>query len=508
MKDFAGSRTTYYSLAREKLRGKHPRILSALIVLVLISMAGFSAFLLSDIVSFGLNSDHRTFLAGLEHQDSIDKIMSIINWNEKSIKSAAMGNPAAQKGRFNNPLEANSSPGKVDTVRLAANKSGDENSSPSRAVNSSRNAKELNLSNSSRTALNPVSSGSTVSSTAGDASSSKPVNDKKASLIKMNHGSSSGTSASLPLKQIDGQGDQKYANKPQAGATHVNATQANATEVNTTLVNATQVSSIQTGSTSTDQLQIKEASVTRSPVYSFSLSQSQVDPTSAGAPLIGQSQTNVAGVDSSQPNSALNVPEPNAVTPEDPIIGQSANEKIEGGSDLSEKRNENIAPEISSANPVAAVTVPAQNSANEAALPTVAASLNDPAKDASAESRPLEIQFKTDSTTSPGSENNPSGENTNSTTVSNANPASSSVTPESSPVSEKKDAENNVSPGSKDSKSNSESPALGGGSASVKKPGATVASKTQKLQEIRYQKIANRNRVAENSKKRAARSRG
>ena len=24
MKDFAGSRTTYYSLAREKLRGKHP----------------------------------------------------------------------------------------------------------------------------------------------------------------------------------------------------------------------------------------------------------------------------------------------------------------------------------------------------------------------------------------------------------------------------------------------------------------------------------------------------
>ena len=72
MKDFAGSRTTYYSLAREKLLGKHPRILNVLLVLVLISMAGFAAFLLSDILSFGSNSDHRTFLAGLEGQNSID----------------------------------------------------------------------------------------------------------------------------------------------------------------------------------------------------------------------------------------------------------------------------------------------------------------------------------------------------------------------------------------------------------------------------------------------------
>ena len=184
-------------------------------VLALISMAGFAAFLLSDIVSFGLNSDHRTFLAGLEPQDSIDNILSMINWSEKSIKPAAIESPVAQKGRFNNPQETNTSPGKGDTVRLAANKSGDKNSSPSRAVNSSRNAKELNLSNSSRTALNQVSSGSTVRSSSGGASSSKPVNNKKAPLIKMNHGSSSSTSTSQPLKQIDVRGDQKYANKTQ-----------------------------------------------------------------------------------------------------------------------------------------------------------------------------------------------------------------------------------------------------------------------------------------------------
>ena len=237
-------------------------------------------------------------------------------------------------------------------------------------------------------------------------------------------------------------------------------------------MNSTQVSSIQTNNTS-HQLQIKEAPPISSPVYGFSLSQLQADPASAEAPLIGKSETNVAGVDSSQ----------------------SANEKTEGGSDLSEKGNKNTAPEISPANPVASVTVSAQDSANEAALPAVAAGSTDPAKDAFSESRTLEIEFKTDSATSPGSENNPSDENTNSGTVSNANPASNPVTPESSPVAETKDAENNVSPASKDSTSNSESPALGGGSASVKKPGETVASKSQKLQEIRYQKIANRNRA-------------
>ena len=206
-------------------------------VLVLISMAGFAAFLLSDIVSFGLNSDHRTFLAGLELQDSIDNILSMINWSGKSIEPAAIVNPVAQKGRFNNPQETNTSPGKGNTVRLAANKSGDQNSSPSRAVNSSRNAKELNLSNSSRMAnslsSNQVSSGSTVRSTSGGSSSSKHADDKKAPLIKTNHGSSSGTPISQPLKQVDARGDQKYENK-----TQVNSTQANATQANTTLENA------------------------------------------------------------------------------------------------------------------------------------------------------------------------------------------------------------------------------------------------------------------------------
>ena len=190
-------------------------------------------------------------------------------------------------------------------------------------------------------------------------------------------------------------------------------------------------------------------------------------------------------------------------------IQNITHENTENGSDLSEKENKFTDSENSSENPVTSFTANAQNSADDAALPIVADDGGaDPAKDASDEMPPLEIEFKTDSTTSPGSENSPSGENTNSGPVSDANPASIPATPEISPIAETKDTENNVSPISKDSTSNSESPALGGGSASVKKPGATVASKSQKLQEIRYQKIANRNRVVENSKKRAARSRG
>jgi hypothetical protein len=288
----------------------------------------------------------------------------------------------------------------------------------------------------------------------------------------------------------------------------VNTTQANTTHLNTTKADAAQVSNIQTNNSSTKPLQEEAISSTRSPVYSFSLSQSQVDPTSIEASPIGQSQTNAAEIDSSQPNSALNAPEPNAgKTSEDPVVEQSANEGK--GSGLSEKENRNIPSENSPANPVITLTAVAQNSAEKAALPKDAAdSRTDPTKDTPAERPPLVIEFKTDSTTSPGSENGPSDGNTNSGTVSNANAPSSPITSESSPVAENKDSQHNVSPSATDSTSNTKSPAIGGGSASLKKPDTTGAGKAKKLQEIKYQKIANQNRVVENAKKRAARSRG
>jgi hypothetical protein len=407
MKDFAGSRTTYYTLAREKLLGKHPRILNVLLVLVLISLAGFAAFLLSDILSFGSNSDHQTFLAGLEGQDSIDGIMSIISWNEKGIEPAVTEDPVAQKKAPNNLPETNSSQGKRDVVRMAGNISADGNASLSR-----------------------------VESTVSDTSSSKLVDEKKAPMIKMHHSSSSGTSITKPLKQVNVSGDQKNVIK-----SAVNSTGVNNTELNSTKVNNKQVSNI---------------------------------PTSAKDTLIGLSQSNVAEIDYSQTNSSLNASHPgDGNAGEDPVTEQSANEEIKNVSELREKENKNTVSE------------------------------NSPA-----EKPPLVIEFKTDSTTSPGSENSPSDGNTNSGTVSNANTPSRPITSESLPVAEKKDTKINVSPIPTDSTSNSKSPAIGGGSASLKKPDMTVSTKAQKLQEIRYQKTANQNRLVENAKKRAARSRG
>jgi hypothetical protein len=407
MKDFAGSRTTYYSLAREKLLEKHPRILNVLLVLVLISLAGFAAFLLSDILSFGSNSDHQTFLAGLEGQDSIDGIMSIISWNEKGIEPAVTEDPVAQKKAPNNLPETNSSQGKRDVVRMAGNISADGNASLSR-----------------------------VESTVSDTSSSKLVDEKKAPMIKMHHSSSSGTSITKPLKQVNVSGDQKNVIK-----SAVNSTGVNNTELNSTKVNNKQVSNI---------------------------------PTSAKDTLIGLSQSNVAEIDYSQTNSSLNASHPgDGNAGEDPVTEQSANEEIKNVSELREKENKNTVSE------------------------------NSPA-----EKPPLVIEFKTDSTTSPGSENSPSDGNTNSGTVSNANTPSRPITSESLPVAEKKDTKINVSPIPTDSTSNSKSPAIGGGSASLKKPDMTVSTKAQKLQEIRYQKTANQNRLVENAKKRAARSRG
>ena len=46
-----GSKTTYYSLAKDKLKGKHPRIYNFILIFTLLSLTGTAAFLISDILS-------------------------------------------------------------------------------------------------------------------------------------------------------------------------------------------------------------------------------------------------------------------------------------------------------------------------------------------------------------------------------------------------------------------------------------------------------------------------
>ena len=66
MKNFAGSSITYYGLAREKVMSKYPRLANILTILALICMTGLALFLISDLVSFASNSDHKVVLAGLD----------------------------------------------------------------------------------------------------------------------------------------------------------------------------------------------------------------------------------------------------------------------------------------------------------------------------------------------------------------------------------------------------------------------------------------------------------
>ena len=224
MKDFAGSRSTYYSLAREKLRGKHPKVFNILLVLVLITMTGLAAFLLSDIISFGLNSDHKSVLAGLEDQDPIKSIMSIINWNEKNIKPAVLDNPVVQKGGLIGLSVANSSPKMSDTGRLDANISGKKNSSLFQMNGSSQKAKERNPSNSSPMpnsfSSNRVSSDSAVRNTASGTSSNKLIKEKVTTTSKLKHqGSSRETPISQSLKQKDIQQDLNYSINTQMNST-------------------------------------------------------------------------------------------------------------------------------------------------------------------------------------------------------------------------------------------------------------------------------------------------
>jgi hypothetical protein len=565
MKDFAGSRSTYYSLAREKLRGKHPKVFNILLVLVLIAMTGLAAFLLSDIISFGLNSDHKSVLAGFEDQDPVKSIMSIINWNEKNLKPAVLDNPVVQKGGLIGLSVANSSPRMSDTGRLEANISGKKNSSLFQMDGSSQKAKERKPSNSSPMpnsfSSNQVSSDSAVRNTASGTISNKLIKEKVTTTSKLKRqGSSRETPISQSLKQKDIQQDLNYSintqmNSSQANITQANSSQANITQANSTQANSTQLSNIRADNTSIDQLQTKETSTINSTIDETSISQPQTNPSPPKNSQIVLSQLNAAEAYSLQLNQSSNKPqlsetrtieepavkesavkepavkepavkepavkepavkepavkEPAVKEPavkelaiKEPAIKELAEEEIKTGNGLSENGNKKTSRGNSPANPVASHTTEAKNIEKKTALTKSAADIradspDDPAKDVSAKNT-LEIKFKTDSTISPKSENSQGGDHAGGGAVSGANAPSSPITSKSSPAQYKK----NDAKKSEDLTSISKSPATGKESGSGRKQKPAMTGKIQKAQEIRYQKIANKNRLAENAKKKAA----
>lgn len=88
MQSSAGSRITYYHLARKNLTERYPKLFNVLLIMILISMTGLAAFLISDIMSFASDSNHRGILAGFELQDSKNSFMSMTDWSLAGANSS------------------------------------------------------------------------------------------------------------------------------------------------------------------------------------------------------------------------------------------------------------------------------------------------------------------------------------------------------------------------------------------------------------------------------------
>ncbi len=208
MKDIAGSRITYYSLAREILTKNHPKIFNSLLILALIFMTGLAVFLISDILSFGSNPSYKGALVGLD-----------LGEKEKSI------------------LVANSSEKGNDQGLTVANTSDDAKGNLTIMNNLSRQSGALGPSSSSRIGNSSPSSLTPVGAVASDRSSSgssnKLNNNKKDStkgVIYHSHSSGSSSSPSKSAKESKNQG-----NLTQARNIEINQTSMNKTGTNTSL---------------------------------------------------------------------------------------------------------------------------------------------------------------------------------------------------------------------------------------------------------------------------------
>ena len=196
MKDKARSRTTYYSLAREKLMENHPKIFSFLLILALISVTGLAAFLISDILSFGSDSAHKGALVGIDLQDRGKSILAILNGNDERTNLMAANNSENAKGTL------------TGTENLSA---------------------QVESSNSSRTGTSFSQSQVSGSATAGGTASSSS-SDKQTKKRKVN--SSSRKSEFIASSADFSKVNQTQVNQTQQIQTMINQSQQNQSRIN------------------------------------------------------------------------------------------------------------------------------------------------------------------------------------------------------------------------------------------------------------------------------------
>jgi hypothetical protein len=178
MKDFAGSSITYYGLAREKLMEKYPRLVSVLVILALICMTGLAIFLISDLVSYASNQDHKGALTSLDLNGPQKGIVPMTQGNEKSGNISAnssrtlenssritMEQSLANLSKANASLSSSREPSAVVAASKSSSgkssvikhhSSSSSSSSSSSAKSGAKSNDKNNLTNLTATSLTPI----------------------------------------------------------------------------------------------------------------------------------------------------------------------------------------------------------------------------------------------------------------------------------------------------------------------------------------------------------------
>jgi len=215
MKDKARPRATYYSLVRDILLENHPKIFSFMLILALISLTGLAAYLVYDILSFGSDSTHKGVLAGVNLQDREKSILAILTGNDVGTNHRSQYPLSEPNKGPNNPVDANSS---IKEKRL-------ENRSL-----------QVDISNSSPTTASISQSRDSVRVTSGvTASSSSNSQSKKrnvSSLSRKSGSSASSNESSRSAKESNNQLNQTQANSTQQIQTVSNQLQRNRSPIN------------------------------------------------------------------------------------------------------------------------------------------------------------------------------------------------------------------------------------------------------------------------------------
>ena len=138
MIDYAVPRTTYYSLAKDRLKEKHPMVYNLVLIFVLLTLIGTAAFLISDILSFVLDYDNENIQidSGLPGPGKSNIFTSL--WDGNKENRSPMEDIEPKLGLKDGLLTANSSPKMSMNNSMASNSTGkDEMAKTTEELNSS-----------------------------------------------------------------------------------------------------------------------------------------------------------------------------------------------------------------------------------------------------------------------------------------------------------------------------------------------------------------------------------